>query len=32
LIDWYLTPTLVVFQPYRGVNKFYINLRHLQDP
>jgi len=25
-------PILSVFQLYRGVNKFYINLRHLQDP
>ena len=32
LIDWCLTPTLAIFQLYRGVNKFYINLRHLQDP
>jgi len=34
LIDWCLTPTLTVFQLYRGVNTFYIsiNLRHLQDP
>ena len=23
LIDWYLTPTLAVFQLYRGVNNFY---------
>jgi hypothetical protein len=27
LIDWCLTSTLEVFQLYRGVNKFYINLR-----
>ena len=25
-IDWCLTPTLAVFQPYRAVNKYYINL------
>jgi len=25
-------PTLAVFQLYRGVNKFYINIRRLQDP
>jgi len=25
-------PTLAVFQLYRGVNKFYINSRHLHDP
>ena len=31
LIDWCLTPTLAVFQLYRGVNKFYYLLRHLQD-
>jgi len=24
LIDWCLTPTLAVFQLYRGVNKFII--------
>jgi hypothetical protein len=24
-------PTLAVFQPYCGINKFYINLRHIQD-
>jgi len=24
MIDWCLTPTLAVFQLYRGVNKFYI--------
>jgi hypothetical protein len=24
LIDWCLTPTLAVFQLYRGVNTFYI--------
>jgi len=23
LIDWHLTPTLEIFQLYRGVNKFY---------
>ena len=32
LIDWCLTLTLAVFQPYRGVNKCYLILRHLQDP
>jgi len=26
LIDWCLTPTLTIFQLYRGVNKFYVNL------
>ena len=31
LIDWCLTPTVAVFQLYRGMNKFYINFRHLQD-
>ena len=31
LIDWCLAPTLAVFQllVYRGVNKFYTNLIHL---
>jgi len=28
LIDWCLTPTLAIFQLYRGVNKFYVNLDH----
>jgi hypothetical protein len=28
LIDWCLTPTLVVFQLYRGVNKFFQNNFH----
>jgi len=23
MIDWCLTPTLAIFQLYRGVNKFY---------
>jgi hypothetical protein len=32
LIDWCLMPTLAVFQLYRGVNTFYINLRQLQNP
>ena len=36
LIDWLiyccLTPTLAIFQLYRGVNKFLISLRHLHDP
>ena len=32
MIDWCLMPTLAIFQLYRGVNKFYYNLRHLQDP
>jgi len=27
LIGWCLTPTLALFQPYRGVNKCYINLK-----
>jgi len=31
LIDWCLMPTLTVFQLFRGVNFFYINLRHLHD-
>jgi hypothetical protein len=31
-MNWCLTPTLAVFQLYRGVNKFYINLRQQQDP
>jgi len=31
LIDWCLTPTLAVFQLYRGMNKLYINIRHLHD-
>jgi hypothetical protein len=31
LIGWCLMPALVVFQLYRGMNKFYNNLRHLQD-
>ena len=26
LIDWCLAPTLAVFQLYRGVNEYYINL------
>jgi len=26
LIDWCLTPTLAVFQIYRGVNKFPVDL------
>ena len=26
-IDWYLTPTLAVFQLYCGVIKFYINYK-----
>jgi len=26
LIDWCLTPTLAIFQLYRGVNKFYVSL------
>ena len=29
LIDWCLTQTLAVFQPYRGVNKLYINIRNV---
>jgi hypothetical protein len=29
LIGWCLTPSLSVFQLYRGVNKLYINIRHL---
>jgi hypothetical protein len=27
LIGWCLTPTLALFQPYRGVNKCYINFK-----
>jgi hypothetical protein len=30
--DWCLTPTLTIFQLYRGVNIILINLRHLPDP
>ena len=32
MIDWCLTLTLAVFQLYRGVKEFYINLRNLHDP
>jgi hypothetical protein len=32
LIDWCLTTNLAVFQLYRGINKYYINLRQLRDP
>ena len=28
MIDWCLMLTKAVFQLYRGVNKFYINIRH----
>jgi len=24
LVDWYLAPTLAVYQLYHGVNKFYL--------
>jgi len=26
MIDWCLTPTLAIFQLYRGMNKFYVKL------
>jgi len=26
LIDWCFTPTLAIFQLYRGVNKVYVSL------
>jgi hypothetical protein len=29
LIDWCSTPTLAVFRLYRGMNKFYFNVRHV---
>jgi hypothetical protein len=32
LIDWCFTHILAIFQLYRGVNKLYNSLRHLQDP
>jgi hypothetical protein len=31
LIDWCLMPTLAIFQLYRGMNKFHVNLKHLED-
>ena len=32
MTDWCLTPTLAIFQLYRGETKNYINLRHLHGP
>ena len=26
MIDWYLMPTLAIFQLYRGINKFYCKI------
>ena len=32
MIGWCSMPTLAVFELYPGMNKCYINLRHIQDP